>query len=54
MDIEFDYKGDPLGGVITNCKYYVVDISLYVSPGGSIRPIPAPYIYLHDLWVFSS
>ena len=21
MDIEFDYKGDPIGGVITNCKY---------------------------------
>ena len=21
MDIEFDYKGDPLGGTITNCKY---------------------------------
>lgn len=23
MDIEFDYKGDPLGGVITNCKYII-------------------------------
>lgn len=21
MDIEFDYKGQPLGGVITNCKF---------------------------------
>ena len=21
MDIEFDYKGDPIGGVITNCKF---------------------------------
>ena len=21
MDIEFDFKGDPIGGVITNCKY---------------------------------
>lgn len=21
MDIEFDFKGDPLGGVISNCKY---------------------------------
>lgn len=20
MDIEFDYKGDPVGGVITNCE----------------------------------
>jgi len=20
MDIEFDFKGDPVGGVITNCK----------------------------------
>ena len=20
MDIEFDFKGDPIGGVITNCK----------------------------------
>lgn len=20
MDIEFDFKGDPLGGVISNCK----------------------------------
>lgn len=26
MDIEFDFKGDPLGGVITKCKltFYVV------------------------------
>ncbi|XP_046683556.1 LOW QUALITY PROTEIN: unconventional myosin-Ib-like [Homalodisca vitripennis] len=27
MDIEFDYKGDPLGGTITNCKfsfYYLI------------------------------
>lgn len=22
MDIEFDFKGDPLGGVISNCKYF--------------------------------
>ena len=22
MDIEFDYKGDPIGGVITNCKSF--------------------------------
>lgn len=22
MDIEFDFKGDPLGGVISNCEYY--------------------------------
>lgn len=21
MDIEFDFKGDPIGGVITNCKW---------------------------------
>lgn len=21
MDIEFDFKGDPVGGVISNCKY---------------------------------
>jgi len=21
MDIEFNYKGDPIGGVITNCEY---------------------------------
>ena len=21
MDIEFDFKGDPIGGVITNCEY---------------------------------
>lgn len=21
MDIEFDFKGDPLGGVISNCEY---------------------------------
>jgi len=20
MDIEFDFKGDPIGGVITNCE----------------------------------
>ena len=22
MDIEFDYKGDPVGGIISNCKYF--------------------------------
>lgn len=22
MDIEFDFKGDPLGGVISNCEYF--------------------------------
>ena len=27
MDIEFDFKGDPIGGVITNCKY-----TLYIAP----------------------
>ena len=21
MDLEFDYKGDPIGGVISNCKW---------------------------------
>ena len=21
MDIEFDFKGDPVGGVITKCKF---------------------------------
>lgn len=24
MDIEFDFKGDPVGGVITNCKYLFI------------------------------
>lgn len=24
MDIEFDFKGDPLGGVITNCEYFLL------------------------------
>lgn len=29
MDIEFDFKGDPLGGVISNCKYnYSIDTGL--------------------------
>lgn len=23
MDIEFDFKGDLLGGVISNCEYFV-------------------------------
>ncbi len=23
MDIEFDYKGDPIGGVISNCECHV-------------------------------
>ena len=27
MDIEFDFKGDPIGGVITNCKYFVEELS---------------------------
>ena len=22
MDIEFDFKGDPVGGVITNCEFF--------------------------------
>ena len=22
MDIEFDFKGDPIGGAITNCKSF--------------------------------
>lgn len=26
MDIEFDFKGDPLGGVINNCKYGLPDL----------------------------
>ena len=21
MDLEFDFKGEPVGGVITNCKF---------------------------------
>lgn len=29
MDIEFDFKGDPLGGVISNCEYnYRIDTGL--------------------------
>ena len=24
MDIEFDYQGDPLGGVITNCELEIL------------------------------
>lgn len=29
MDIEFDFKGDPLGGVISNCEYnYRIDTEL--------------------------
>lgn len=26
MDIEFDFKGDPIGGVITNCKHLSLSI----------------------------
>ncbi len=30
MDIEFDFKGDPLGGVISNCEYnYKVETKEY-------------------------
>lgn len=25
MDLEFDFKGDPIGGVISNCKYHVAN-----------------------------
>ena len=28
MDIEFNFKGDPIGGVITNCKYVLHVYSL--------------------------
>ena len=24
MDLEFDFKGDPIGGVISNCKCHVI------------------------------
>ena len=27
MDIEFDFKGDPIGGVITNCKYIYLSVN---------------------------
>ena len=23
MDLEFDFKGDPIGGVISNCKCHI-------------------------------
>jgi hypothetical protein len=26
MDIEFDFKGDPLGGVISNCEYFYLTL----------------------------
>ena len=32
MDIEFDFKGDPIGGVITNCKiYHLLHLSCFIS-----------------------
>ena len=30
MDIEFDFKGDPVGGVITKCKLHCVFCSVVV------------------------
>jgi hypothetical protein len=29
MDIEFDFKGDPVGGVITKCKLLSSNIYIY-------------------------
>lgn len=33
MDIEFDFKGDPLGGVISNCEYFkeVQNSKIYIN-----------------------
>ena len=30
MDLEFDFKGDPIGGVISNCKYHAFPLSICV------------------------
>lgn len=35
MDVEFDFKGEPLGGVISNCEYPLP------VPGGVSHP-PCP------------
>lgn len=37
MDIEFDFKGDPLGGVISNCEYDLPDIFNRRGPTAKTR-----------------
>ncbi len=29
MDIEFDYKGDPVGGVISTCKQWSCEYEIF-------------------------
>lgn len=44
MDIEFDFKGEPLGGVISNCEYPPP------IPGGSTPHTPVT----RTLWEINS
>lgn len=30
MDIAFDFRGDPLGGVIHNCEFVIVLLDFYL------------------------
>lgn len=31
MDIEFDFKGDPIGGVISNCEFYETAVFGFIN-----------------------
>ena len=33
MDIEFDFKGDPVGGIISNCEYLQVGVAIWLASG---------------------
>ena len=56
MDIEFDHKGDPVGGIITNCKvalffpknilifiFFVSSPQRFAGKGKNIRLILFPF-----------
>lgn len=55
MDIEFDFKGDPIGGVISNCEYnYRIDTGLDLLNGTSqahclLQKLP----FFHKIFRFS-
>ena len=38
MDIEFDFKGDPIGGAITNCKSFSNSVENRLSSENDSRP----------------
>lgn len=40
MDIEFDFKGDPLGGVISNCEVKALLTHTYINASTRLPDTP--------------